>query len=39
LLKGFIPIDFLFQGSLGRFSIFPRVHIYKNNLDDSELYQ
>jgi len=39
LLKGFIPIDFLFQGSPGRFSIFPRIHIYKNNLDDSELYQ
>ncbi|MBI4488779.1 MAG: hypothetical protein HY694_06805, partial [Deltaproteobacteria bacterium] len=39
LLQGFIPVDFLLQGRPGRFSIFPKIHLYKEKSDDQELYR
>jgi hypothetical protein len=39
LLEGFIPVDFLVQGRPGRFSIFPKIHLYQDKGDDKELYR
>ncbi|MFQ5902528.1 MAG: hypothetical protein ACE5JO_02455, partial [Candidatus Binatia bacterium] len=39
LLQGFIPVDFLLQGRPGRFSVFPKIHLYKDKGDDQELYR
>ena len=39
LLQGFIPVDFLLQGRPGRFSVFPKIHFFKDKDDDQELYR
>ena len=39
LLQGFIPVDFMLQGRPGRFSLFPKLHLYKDKGDDQELYR
>jgi hypothetical protein len=39
MLKGFIPVDFMIQGRPGRFSIFPKIHIFKEQTEDKELYR
>ena len=39
LLQGFIPVDFLLQGRPGRFSIFPKIHLHKDKVDNQELYR
>jgi hypothetical protein len=39
LLQGFIPVDFMIQGRPGRFSIFPKIHIFKEQTEDKELYR
>jgi hypothetical protein len=39
LLQGFIPVDFLIQGRPGRFSLFPRIHLHKDQVHDKELYR
>lgn len=38
-LQGFIPVDFLFQGGPGRFSIVPKIHLKNEKIDDQKLYQ
>ncbi len=39
LLEGFIPVDFMLQGRLGRFSIFPKIHLTQDKGNDQELYR
>ena len=39
LLQGFIPVDFLLQARPGRFSVFPKIHQFKDQGDDGELYR
>ena len=39
LLQGFIPVDFLLQARPGRFSIFPKIHLHKDKVDNQELYR
>ena len=39
LLKGFIPVDFMVQGSAVRFAIFPRIRLSQDKGNDQELYR
>jgi hypothetical protein len=39
LLKGFIPVDFMVQGSAGRFAVFPRIRLSQDKGNDQELYR
>ncbi|MBI3001422.1 MAG: hypothetical protein HYY46_23655 [Deltaproteobacteria bacterium] len=39
LLQGFIPVDFLLQARPDRFSVFPKIHQFKDQGDDGELYR
>lgn len=39
LLQGFIPVDFLVQGGPGRLSLFPKIHLSKDQFPDKELYR
>jgi hypothetical protein len=39
LLKGFIPVDFMVQGSTGKFAIFPRIRLSQDKGNDQELYR
>ena len=39
LLQGFIPVDFMLQGRPGRFSVFPKIHLFQDKSDDKELYR
>ncbi|MEK7342013.1 MAG: hypothetical protein AABZ69_07330, partial [Candidatus Binatota bacterium] len=39
MLQGFIPVDFLLQAGPGRFSVFPKIHLYQDKSNDQELYR
>lgn len=39
ILQGFIPVDFLLQARPGGFSVFPKIHQFKDKGQDQELYR